>query len=53
MPEIWGKNCIFIDVLVGGCFASFFGVYASSYNNKMSVQPFPFSFQIFKIDESR
>ena len=45
MPEIWGKKCIFIDILVVDCFASFFGVHASSYKEKKSLQPFLLRFK--------
>ena len=35
MQEIWGKKCIFIDVLVvSDYFASILGVHASGYKEK-------------------
>ena len=47
MPEIWGKKCLFYDVLVGDCFASIVGVHSRSYKEKKSVQ-LSFLVSIFK-----
>ena len=44
MAEIWGKKCLFFDVLVGNFFASIVGVHALSYKESKSVRSFPFSF---------